>query len=542
MMKIINEEGDPDMEFVSYLVKTLGITEDQVNDLIEKLSADDLTNLIDGCYQDDAKFVRKIAGSVLMNNHSDDSGDDKKSVTDNAEELAKKWFSRKGHNAEQKQASQEEELGEETDTGPVSHNIGDTVTADGVEGTVKIPSAAGNTVGVMINGELKMVDKKMIRPQKVEEAVLGMTAMPGLKPNNDLMRIRELAGLPAEPMDSPMTAPAPRAAPAMGMGDDMGDDMGDMGDASMEPIVQDEPILPPIPGDEPPPMDAPMSMDMDDGSMGDDAPEMMGDMGSTGGLGSALEDAAALDQAISDIENMIPNIKISEYKTLVARLKALVSMAESAGKAALTEASFGYNLDDKFKSNQKPKGFAGQQARSVSVKGDLKARMAAFATNRATNKSEMDEDKISAKGMKKEPKDAADGSARKTLMDYVAEADGDMETIGADRNTALAAFQARMGPSTTPQQANQAFDAAFAAGNVKQVNGQFQMKAMGDGDFHQQMSQTGMAATAPATNGSTQQSPAPNDAQGMSNAATGSNTVNPSANVQGAPNGAYQGR
>jgi hypothetical protein len=494
-------EAEADFEFTGTLKKLLGLSDDQVGELIERIDVDQLTDLVDACVTGDADAARKIVGAEtesadVEKEDPDASMSSLLTPKDKAKAQVKK-------SKEQRDLRKtENELGEDTDSAIASFNIGDTVEVDGEEATVKIPSAPGDTVGVMIDGELKMVDKKMVR--KLDEAVLGMTAMPGLKPTGDLQRIRELAGLPAEDFNEPPAPPAPPVAPtpagALAAGeppmddhmdapmapeapmDDMGGDMGGM-EAGMDDGMGAEPM---------PALPAP------DASM---APPM-GPMDT----GSALEDAAALDNAISEIENLIPNVKISEYKTLVARLKALVSMAESAGKAALTEAAskkvvkegpLPFVMGSEFKSKAKPKGFDGEEAK-FKKPSELDKRIAAFATNRRQGK--VGEDKVNPKTVK-EPK--TDDKGRKTLMDYVREADEGMETIGMNRNDAMKAIQARMGPATDPQTASKTFDAMFASGHVKQVNGMFQMPAMNDQDFRTAIAQTGPSTT--PTGGMSQQ-------------------------------------
>lgn len=55
-----------------------------------------------------------------------------------------------------------------------------------VDGVVKVPEGPGETMGVLIDGGMKMVKKKNV---KLAEGVLGMTGMPGLN------RLKELAGM-----------------------------------------------------------------------------------------------------------------------------------------------------------------------------------------------------------------------------------------------------------------------------------------------------------------------------------------------------------
>lgn len=67
-------------------------------------------------------------------------------------------------------------------------SVGQEVEVDGRgQGVIKIADGPGNTAGILIDGEMQMVDKKKIK--RVDETVLGMTAMPGLK------RMQELAGI-----------------------------------------------------------------------------------------------------------------------------------------------------------------------------------------------------------------------------------------------------------------------------------------------------------------------------------------------------------
>ncbi|CAM6054958.1 unnamed protein product [Sphagnum tenellum] len=76
-------------------------------------------------------------------------------------------------------------------------NVGDPVRityddGDHEDGTIKIPKAPGDTVGVMIGGSLEMVHRRDV--SKVTEGVLGMTGMPSIA----LRRMQELAGIAPE--------------------------------------------------------------------------------------------------------------------------------------------------------------------------------------------------------------------------------------------------------------------------------------------------------------------------------------------------------
>jgi hypothetical protein len=83
-------------------------------------------------------------------------------------------------------------------------NVGDAVEANGEKGTVKLPKAPGNTVGVMIRGDLEMVQREDVKI--VEEGMFGLTAIP------DLRRMQALAGI-ASGEDGAMPASAGMVQP-----------------------------------------------------------------------------------------------------------------------------------------------------------------------------------------------------------------------------------------------------------------------------------------------------------------------------------------
>lgn len=548
-MKIMNEDGDMDFEFTSALTKLLGVKEDDVADIIEKLSVDELTDLVDACVNGDAQAAKEIIGSETESEDELNASDDEHDGMFN-HMLSKNKIKKIDKSTKDRilKKSKEIEIGEEVDPA-VTFNIGDTVSVNGEEATIKIPSAPRDTIGVMINGELKMVDKKNVRT--LEEAVLGMTAMPGLKPNNDLQRIRELAGMRDEDsFDAPEPAEFPNQPPMTPPMSDMHDMDDGMNDDAMG-----------MDGDDMG-MDHTSSIEMPDMiDHHDDVPMVspVTTLPSMASMDTGLEDAVALDNAISDIEGLIPNVKISEYKTLVARLKALVSMAENAGKAALTEGrkvlgesvkltyhkmlgshnvnkngSFHRSFPTEYDAEQYVKKNQGKSHEELakidedvelekvkdykSMSRDEKMQYHRREMNAADGKfpaayqhhkdqlarfknRKTVEDKITPKSVpalspKVEQPASMDKSTdvtRKTLMDYVREND-EMETIGANRNDALKSFQAKMGAGSTPQKANQAFDAAVAAGTVQQKNGKFQMTPMSDTDFDKSVVKPATAA------------------------------------------------
>lgn len=458
-MMTLYEETDT-TGFIEILTKTLGVDEDAVSEMIEGLDVDELSDLCDACIKGDTAAIKSLVGDKFSKR---EEKKEPKSEPKIGDLLAPKDKLRK----QAKAASEKENDVDEDADPPHAFGPGDEVRVNGIDATVKIPSAAGDTVGVLINGELKMVDKRKVKP--VSEGVLGMSMMPGLKPepqgDNELKRIRELAGLPADdaydapepavfPADEPaMDAPVVDAEPAM--------DVPPMGDVTAEPPVGDLP------------------------------PEPMADLPAV-----PLEgDAAALDQAISDIEAAIPNTKISDYKSLVARLKGLVTAAEAAGKAALTESMRALKVEDKVVAKSKP-----EPAPKVEPPKDYKA-----------------DEKV---------------TGRKTLMDYVAEAEAGHETLGFTRADAAKAIQSRMGAGTTPQDANRALDALKQDGAVRQVGAAFTMAPVDDNTLKSNLSAVANTAA---------------DANRKKNAPTANNqnsaakTVNPGANIQGAANSKYQG-
>lgn len=504
-----------ELNFSAKLMKLLGIEKEQVEEIVERLDVDQISQLIDACNKDDLDAIKKLIGST------DESKEETKKEEDAAQKIqsilmpkdqAKKLKSKK-HKLLKK------ELGEDDDTAVV-FSIGDEVLVDGEEATVKIPSAPGGTVGVMINGEIKMVDKKTNNITKVDEAVLGMTAMPGLS------RIQELAGMrpamPATPAPPPLdfNEPAPGedlpahepmdadfeevSGPDLGgsaevggmggLGADMGDDHLDLGMDTGADMGTDLGM-----GDAP---SAPIALP---------APDAPADMGMGGGMpqiGSALEDAAALDQAISDIENMIPNVKISEYKTLVQRLEGLIAMAKAAGKAALTESA-----KAKAKKSSWKKPWEDSKDADEHLMGDEEDEL---SDTKQYRKDRSDEAVAEGKLKSKEPKEDAldtdgdekaekeeDPKGRKTLMDYVKEADEATMALGRTPMDAAKALQARMGPKATPQQARQAFDKMKAKGITKNVDGSWTMPPMADDELNTELENTfapGAGKPAPTAN------------------------------------------
>lgn len=413
-ISLLNEDSSEDFSFVDSLIKMLNMDKKEVESIIEKLNLDDLSNLVDATMNNDQDTAQKIISDnstqdTIKDNSASNASEDNEAYEESMNNLIMK------NNKTAKRSREDYSIDETADS--LTLNIGDKVFVDDEEGTVKIPSAPGNTIGVMIDGELQMINKEKVH---VKEGVLGMTPMPGLQ------RMQELAGIKGNVPSSPSEI-----------------EPVDTMDVGMEPVSMDEPMA-----------DEPMDMDMEPASM--DYPMDMEQYP----IDEPMEDgASAIENAISDIESHIPNVSISDYKTIVARLKALVSMAENAGRTALSESK--------------------------------KAKAAAIAEAEAAQKKEIPEDKIVVKQPKEHDADTSGSEVtRKTLMDYIREQD-EVETLGANRADALKTIQNRLGQNGNPQAANQAFSKLQSTGKIKQQNGTFTMNAMDDEDFNNSINQDG---------------------------------------------------
>jgi len=131
-----------DIGFTTGCKKLLDINDQEVQELIEKLNVDQLTEL---------------ANAVT-------TGDKRKALMI--------YY-----------ASQDQKMSESVN----SLNVGDLVYIGNKKGRVKIPNGPGDTVGVMIGKKMKMIDRENI--SLTEAGVMGMTMLPGLA------RMQELAGL-----------------------------------------------------------------------------------------------------------------------------------------------------------------------------------------------------------------------------------------------------------------------------------------------------------------------------------------------------------
>lgn len=186
------------------------------------------------------------------------------------------------HMAEERLITRQRKDNPDADDGGFSTlNVGDNVTAHGATGTVKLPKAPGNTVGVMIDGSLEMIQRKDIAI--VAEGVFGMSNIP------DLRRMQALAGI---------------ASPDGGVAG-IDADVGLPDDADDPAVIDLTPMRPQPQG-----------------------PGLQGD-------GEAM--AACGDQAMAlldQLATMLPDLRLADIKTIRKRMSDItMQMNESVGFA-----------------------------------------------------------------------------------------------------------------------------------------------------------------------------------------------------------------
>lgn len=162
-----------DLDFMRAMQAMFGMDEEEVSDLIERLEAPDMTALTDALVNQDKTAAEQIVASAntdetvnpLFRGNLDDGQPKKKKVRRVEDDYQYKF----GDDVQVTITDPE--------TGKVRH----------VDGTVYLPDGPDDTVGVKIQGKSRMV--KRSRLNKLEENVIGMTAMP------ELARMQQLAGL-----------------------------------------------------------------------------------------------------------------------------------------------------------------------------------------------------------------------------------------------------------------------------------------------------------------------------------------------------------
>ncbi len=163
-------ESENDIDFMNSLKKILGIDSQQATDLLLKLSVEQVIDLADAVTNHQEDDVREIAGrtGVALDANSDDQSDSSKNEENDS------------HDSEENVDADEEQV----------FSVGEKVRVNGKVGSVKIPHGPSNTVGIVIGGKLKIVDRGDVN--RLHEKVLGMSMLPGLR------RMQELAGIMVE--------------------------------------------------------------------------------------------------------------------------------------------------------------------------------------------------------------------------------------------------------------------------------------------------------------------------------------------------------
>jgi hypothetical protein len=221
---------------------------------------------------------------------------------------------------------------------------GETVGYNGEEYPVHINNGPNSTIGLLIDGRVRMVKESEVT--RIDEGILGMTKI------DPLYRLRELAGVKS---NNPIVEDEPAIAIAGDdfdieddtddtMGPDMGDDMAfdtetgdlggdlDMGD-DMDMGMETDPLAGSVDD---------MGMDdmgMDD--MGMDMGGMPGDLPPTNDMMVAPMDSQAyteIQDHLNNIQASLGDVKLSEYRSLIAKLEALTVQVRSMGRDYLGEA------------------------------------------------------------------------------------------------------------------------------------------------------------------------------------------------------------
>lgn len=193
----VNNETDHDVDFVEAMHDLLDMDEKAVEQLLDKLDANQLQDLTDAVAKKDRAAAEKVIGNfntdeevnALFRGKNLDVSDKQKKPTPNADGKAQFAF------GDDVQVTLK-------DTNGKAHQVTGTVSQpDGPEGT--------DTIVVRIKGKSKVVDKRHVT--KLDENVLGMVGLPNLN------RIQQLAGIQstAQPQNEPpqLALPAPDAAP-----------------------------------------------------------------------------------------------------------------------------------------------------------------------------------------------------------------------------------------------------------------------------------------------------------------------------------------
>lgn len=195
----------------------------------------------------------------------------------------------------------------------------------------------------------------------------------------------------------------------------------------------------------------------------------------------------AIDDAIEKIEQLLPQLRVGDYKDVTQRLQKAMNviyeslnilfkpsrLRESSGEriaARLVLRRVMTILESTSKAASKCKGFC---------------KKSAFARSLASLSEKVEKLSLDAKNDKEKTK------GRKSVKDYLMELDvntQEEETIGANRTDAIKTLQTRMGNQTTTQDAAKAYDKMRTTGKIKQSPTGMTMPAMGDDSLKNEVS------------------------------------------------------
>lgn len=176
-----------DSAFSIELKKIVDIDDEKLDQLLELLDSDEIMDLTDAVAKEDKERVNNIIN--LVNKFESDK-EDEKIDTDSISSLFNKPKEEKKIDTDKKIDKTDRKDGKDTKEKDVVFSVGDEVTVGKEKGTIRIPDGPGNTVGVVIQGKVKMIDREKV--QKLEESVIGFSNIPSVQ------RMKELAGLYSE--------------------------------------------------------------------------------------------------------------------------------------------------------------------------------------------------------------------------------------------------------------------------------------------------------------------------------------------------------
>jgi hypothetical protein len=196
-----------DMDFIKGMQTMLGIDEDKVNDLIERLDADTMTTLADAVANNNKAMVKQIVASI-------DTDEDVNPLFrgDNIDDKVRKKKHRR-----KVAANYQFNHGDDVHVRIIDPKTG---RAHYEDGTVYLPDGPDDTIGVKIQGKSKMVDRTKVRSLEesaLDEAVLGMMGIPGLERMQQLAGIQLAAPAPAEEIAVQSSEPDPCSAAQQAM-------------------------------------------------------------------------------------------------------------------------------------------------------------------------------------------------------------------------------------------------------------------------------------------------------------------------------------